>query len=80
MFPGWRALVDGKVEEIRRVDHAFRGVNVPAGFRRVEFRFEPTGVWIGGFLSAASLAMLAVLWVWPKPRLEGGGPATRDVS
>jgi hypothetical protein len=79
MFPGWRALVDGNVEEVRRVDHAFRGVNVPAGSHRVEFRFEPTGVWIGGFLSAGSLAMLAVLWVWPKPRLAAGGPATRGV-
>ena len=30
-YPQWRVEVDGRPAELLRVDHAFRGVRVPAG-------------------------------------------------
>ena len=39
--PDWRAFVDGKEEKIVRANHIARGVKIPAGQHRVEFRFEP---------------------------------------
>lgn len=39
-YPQWRVYVDGKKADLLRVDHAFRGVRVPAGTHEVEFRYE----------------------------------------
>jgi ABC-2 type transport system permease protein len=39
-YPQWRAYVDGEPAELVRVDHAFRGVVVPAGNHEVLFRYE----------------------------------------
>jgi hypothetical protein len=39
-YPQWRVYVDGKKAPLLRVDHAFRGVVVPGGTHRVEFRYE----------------------------------------
>jgi uncharacterized membrane protein YfhO len=33
--------VDGSESQVVRVDHAFRGVVVPPGNHRIEFRYEP---------------------------------------
>jgi hypothetical protein len=41
--PGWHASVDGKAATIVPVDHAFRGIVVPAGTSRVTFDYEPFG-------------------------------------
>jgi hypothetical protein len=38
---GWRAWLDGKPVPILRTNHAIRGVVVPAGASRLEFRYEP---------------------------------------
>jgi hypothetical protein len=40
-YPGWIAEIDGKRVPILRADVLFRGLEVPAGRHRVEFRFEP---------------------------------------
>lgn len=40
MYPGWRAYVNGRSADILKVNGIFRGVCVPAGECRVEFRFE----------------------------------------
>ena len=40
-FPGWRATADGRPLPIQRANGMFRAVCVPAGSRRVEFRFHP---------------------------------------
>jgi hypothetical protein len=55
---GWKAEVDGTPAEVHRVDYLLRGVMVPAGSHRVEFRYEPAS-WLWGRL--VSLAALLAL-------------------
>ncbi len=40
-YPGWIAEIDGKRSRILRADVLFRGLEVPAGTRRVVFRYAP---------------------------------------
>ncbi len=54
---GWRAQVDGQVTPIVIVNHAIRGVVVPAGQHRVVFRYAPDSVRIGWMISGAALAV-----------------------
>jgi len=58
-FPGWKATVNGREREIYPTNGALRGVIVPKGTSRVEFRYEPRAfplglavgfVGLGGFL------------------------------
>ena len=60
-YPGWKAFVDGRPAEIERVDYLLRGVAVPPGEHRVEFRYEPASWRVGWIVSA--LALLATVAV-----------------
>jgi hypothetical protein len=65
--PGWYASVNGVAAPIVRANHTFRLVEVPAGRARVEFRYRPWSVVIGAAVSAATLAVVAVL-LWRNRR------------
>jgi hypothetical protein len=58
---GWRASVDGRAAPVERVNHALRGVRVPAGESLVEMRYDPVSVRWGQRISAAAALALA-LW------------------
>lgn len=58
-FPGWHATVDGASAPIHRVDYLIRGVPVPAGAHRVEFRYEPASWRAGWIISVTTLLALA---------------------
>jgi hypothetical protein len=62
-FPGWSVTVDGREADMLRVDHALRGVALPAGEHIVEFRFRPRALLAGASVTAASLLMLVALAV-----------------
>jgi hypothetical protein len=57
-YPGWKARVDGRDAPLERVDYLLRGVVVPAGTHRVEFRYEPVS-WRAGWIISV-LGLLAV--------------------
>jgi hypothetical protein len=57
-YPGWKVSVDGRDAPLERVDYLLRGVMVPAGTHRVEFRYEPAS-WRAGWIISV-LALLAV--------------------
>jgi hypothetical protein len=56
---GWRAYLDEKSVPILRTDHALRGVKVPVGEHRLEFRYEPASFTWG--LPVAGIGALALL-------------------
>jgi hypothetical protein len=70
-YPQWR--VDGRPAELLRVDHALRGVRVPAGDHQVVFTYQDRALQAGLTVSAAALAGLAGLWWWRRRQGEGGG-------
>ncbi|MBU6274668.1 MAG: YfhO family protein [Bacteroidetes bacterium] len=59
---GWNAYVDGQPVPHKRVNYLLRGLEMPAGEHKVEFRFEPA-TYIGGekISLAFNLALLAVV-------------------
>lgn len=62
-YPGWHATVDGSERPILRANGYFRAVAVPAGSHEVVFRFAPSSVRYGAWISAAALVLWAGLWV-----------------
>ncbi len=65
-YPGWVATVDGEETPIHRVNRTVRGVVLPAGVHRVEFRYDPpsfrrgVAVSLGSLLIAAAAALLSL--------------------
>jgi hypothetical protein len=73
--PAWRATVEGRPAEIIRTYCDFMGCVVPAGSAKVEFRFEPHSVRVGGYVSLAGLGcavLLGAIGFVPWPRRTAG--------
>jgi Bacterial membrane protein YfhO len=75
-YPQWRVEVDGRPAELLRVDHAFRGVRVPAGSHRVVFTYQDRALQAGLLVSALTVSALAGLWWRRRPRAPGSGPGS----
>lgn len=73
-YPGWSAAVDGHDAPIWQVNHAFRGVQTPAGDHTVVMTYLPESFSIGLAISAASLALslAAALWLTFRKRMADG--------
>lgn len=54
-YPGWKAYVDGRMKNIISTNYLFRGVLLPPGSHRVDFKYEPNSFRIGLLLSCFSL-------------------------
>lgn len=59
-MPGWRAWVDGKSAEVRRVNYALQGVPLTAGEHSVYLRYQPVGWQIGWRLSLFSIGLALI--------------------
>jgi uncharacterized membrane protein YfhO len=51
---GWNAFIDGKQTEIVKTNYALRGLAIPAGSHKIEFRFEPTSYKLGNTVALIS--------------------------
>ncbi|MDD5225065.1 MAG: YfhO family protein [bacterium] len=64
-YPGWKAEVDGRPEEIYRADGFFRAVRIPAGKHRVIFTYLPAilkkSVWVSGIGLLIWVGLLAAV-------------------
>jgi hypothetical protein len=74
---GWDVFVDGQKQSHVRVDYLMRGMRVPAGTHKIEFKFEPKSFETGEKISlASSLIMLlglvgSISWeIWKSPKKE----------
>jgi hypothetical protein len=59
---GWKATIDGKETEIYKVDYTLRGMYIPKGNHKIEFKFEPQVVKTGSTIALiSSILMLLVV-------------------
>ena len=59
---GWKATIDGKETEIYKVDYTLRGIAIPKGNHKIEFKFEPQVVKTGSTIALiSSILMLLVV-------------------
>ena len=66
---GWSVIVDGEQiaeENIVKVGNALMGVKMDAGEHTVEFRYVPTGLYIGLGISLAGILLLVVILILKK--------------
>jgi hypothetical protein len=67
-YPGWRAYVNGQPAEMLTANFLFRGVLLAPGKSIVEFKYQPRSYRIGGGISFAAVAILALLVVRERRR------------
>lgn len=58
---GWNAYLDGQLVPHFRVNYTLRAMEVPQGYHKIEFRFEPQVVEQGKTLSLATTALFLIL-------------------
>jgi Bacterial membrane protein YfhO len=76
--PGWSVTVDGRPARARRADVVMRGVVVPAGEHRIEWRYDVPGLRTGALLSLSGvLAMIALAAASLRPRRRRASHAAR---
>jgi hypothetical protein len=60
-FPGWESTVDGKATPTYEAYSVLRGAVVEAGRHRIEMRYRPNSVFVGGALTILGLAGVCLL-------------------
>ena len=71
-YPGWKAYVDGREEEILRANYAFRAIPLGPGSHKVEVVMEPLSFKIGLAVSVLTILLLLAGWgIWFTKRWSG---------
>jgi len=60
---GWNAYLDGELTPHFRVNYVLRGMRIPAGSHKIEFKFEPKVIQQGKTVSLVSYALLLFISV-----------------
>ena len=60
---GWNAYIDGKLMPHSKVDYTFRGLLIPAGNHKIEFKFEPQVIKTGSTIALVSFVILMLLLI-----------------
>jgi len=58
---GWKATIDGKAEQIYKVDYTLRGMDIPKGEHKIEFKFEPQVVKTGSSIALISFVVMVLV-------------------
>lgn len=62
-YPGWQATVDGKATPTNRADFTLIGVELPAGAKKVQLRFDSAPYHTGQLLTLLALGAAVLWWV-----------------
>ena len=58
---GWNAYIDDELSTIYQVDYVLRGLEIPAGKHKIEFKFEPTVIKKGSNIALVSYGLLLLI-------------------
>jgi hypothetical protein len=58
---GWNAYIDGVLTDHMQVNYVLRGMEIPAGNHKIEFKFEPTVIQKGNTITLISYALLVLI-------------------
>ncbi len=58
---GWKAFIDGKEAPVVKVNYVLRGLQLPAGVHKIQFRFEPQDYYLGRKLTTIFTVLLLIL-------------------
>lgn len=59
---GWNAYIDGNLTPHYRVNYVLRGMEIPKGTHKIEFKFEPTVVKKGSTITLISYGLLLIIF------------------
>ncbi|MGX5818856.1 YfhO family protein [Chitinophaga lutea] len=59
---GWSAYIDGKKEDIVRVNYLLRGVKLPAGDHEIVMKFEPRSYEVGNVITRWASILILILF------------------
>jgi hypothetical protein len=77
----WHASIDGKEAGHIRINYVLRGMKVPAGAHKIDFKFVPHSYFMGENVSLASSILLllliggAIYYEWKKKDVDDNVPA-----
>jgi hypothetical protein len=71
-YPGWKAYVDGREEEILRADYVFRAIPVGPGSHRIEVVCQPLSFKVGLVVSLLTIGVLLAGWVFSTIKKRAG--------
>ena len=57
----WKAYIDGNEAEFIRVNYLLRGMKIPAGQHKIEFKFHPTSHYVGSKISLVSSVIIILM-------------------
>jgi len=60
---GWNAYIDGVLTPHIRADYILRGLFIPKGKHRIEFKFEPTVISVGNTIGLISLGIFVLVFI-----------------
>jgi len=60
---GWNAYIDGQITPHFQADYVLRGMFIPAGDHKIEFRFEPQSFLTGSTIASLSSVVLLLLLI-----------------
>ncbi|HNO23404.1 MAG TPA: YfhO family protein, partial [Leptospiraceae bacterium] len=68
-YPGWKAYIDGQETKIYRTNYIMRGISVPEGRHKIEFKYRPSAFYLGltiSFFTFFIMILFFFLGKWKK--------------